>query len=569
MSDSATSAAGTVLAPVASNERIQALDVVRGFALVGIFLMNIEFFNRPLAALGEGLPATATGLNWLAGWLIYNFVQGKFWTMFSLLFGMGFAVMLTRAERAERNFLRPYLRRIAALAAFGTIHHIFIWGGDILFSYAVGATALLIVIYGRWYWILAGLVALIGIGFIPGGDPVFQVAASLALMGAAALFLRNERGLQLPSGGKVPVFSAIMLTIALLVAIVAALAWLGIGPPAQARIPLTIFASVLTLFGVLSAKFHDPISQRKRSLGVGMYLFPFVMMTSFGLAQWLGPKPADVDAAAKPAISASASDSTAAKAPVSKEQADADKKAAAERAEKKAAREKRLKEQAEQIAEERKILTEGSYVSAVKLRAGEFAEHAAGEAGFAIVIVGMFLLGAWFVRSGIMENTAAHLPLFRKLALFGIPIGCGLGLIGSAIATGNSPDLPQGMYQTAMGMTLIGNLPACLGYVGLMVVMLHSRGIFSNVRLLAPAGRMALTNYLTQSLIGTTVFYGYGLGYWGIGRAWQVVFVFTVFALQIAFSHWWLSKFRYGPMEWLWRAITYWQLPAMRRVAVD
>ena len=47
----------------------------------------------------------------------------------------------------------------------------------------------------------------------------------------------------------------------------------------------------------------------------------------------------------------------------------------------------------------------------------------------------------------------------------------------------------------------------------------------------------------------------------------QVVFVFTVIALQIVFSHLWLSKFRYGPMEWLWRAITYWQLPAMRREA--
>jgi uncharacterized protein len=50
-----------------------------------------------------------------------------------------------------------------------------------------------------------------------------------------------------------------------------------------------------------------------------------------------------------------------------------------------------------------------------------------------------------------------------------------------------------------------------------------------------------------------------------MGRAMQVGFVFTVIALQVVFSTWWLSKFRYGPMEWLWRAITYWQLPPMRR----
>src|SRR6187399_494364 len=139
----------TGMRPVASSERIQALDVVRGFALIGIFLMNIEWFNRPIAELGIGLPPSAQGADWLAGYLIYILVQGKFWTMFSLLFGMGFAVMLTRAERAGRSFLVPYLRRIAALAAFGAIHHIFLWAGDILFSYAVAAMCLLL-LWARW-----------------------------------------------------------------------------------------------------------------------------------------------------------------------------------------------------------------------------------------------------------------------------------------------------------------------------------------------------------------------------------------------------------------------------------
>jgi uncharacterized membrane protein YeiB len=75
---------------------------------------------------------------------------------------------------------------------------------------------------------------------------------------------------------------------------------------------------------------------------------------------------------------------------------------------------------------------------------------------------------------------------------------------------------------------------------------------------------MALTNYLTQSVICSLVFFGYGLGQWGMPRAWQVVFVLAVFAVQVAFSHWWLARFRYGPMEWLWRAFTYREIPAMR-----
>ena len=135
--------------PVAANQRIVALDVVRGFALLGIFLMNIEWFNRPFAAFNEGIPRDATGLNWLAAWFVNYFVAGKFWTIFSLLFGMGFAVMLVRAERAGRPVIKVYLRRILALAVFGGLHFIYIWEGDILFSYAVGALGLLIVLYGR------------------------------------------------------------------------------------------------------------------------------------------------------------------------------------------------------------------------------------------------------------------------------------------------------------------------------------------------------------------------------------------------------------------------------------
>ena len=75
---------------------------------------------------------------------------------------------------------------------------------------------------------------------------------------------------------------------------------------------------------------------------------------------------------------------------------------------------------------------------------------------------------------------------------------------------------------------------------------------------------MALTTYLMQSLICTFIFYGYGLGYWGMERAWQLVFVVVVFALQLAFSHWWLARYRFGPAEWFWRAFTYRQTPRMR-----
>ncbi len=137
------------LGPIAANQRIEALDVVRGFALLGIFLMNIEFFNRTFGSFDEGMPRDLTGIDWFASWFIAYFVQGKFWTIFSLLFGMGFAVMMLRAEQAGREFKKVYLRRVLALAVFGAVHFIFLWEGDILFSYAIAALMLMVVLYGR------------------------------------------------------------------------------------------------------------------------------------------------------------------------------------------------------------------------------------------------------------------------------------------------------------------------------------------------------------------------------------------------------------------------------------
>ena len=145
----------------------------------------------------------------------------------------------------------------------------------------------------------------------------------------------------------------------------------------------------------------------------------------------------------------------------------------------------------------------------------QFPEKAANDAGFAVVLVSMFLLGVWFVRSGVMEDSAKHLAFFRKLALYGLPVGIGLGLLTGFIAMSHTPGDRYDGWGIARGLVMLGNLPACLGYVGLVVTMLHSRTALSRIRVLAPPGRMALTNYLMQSLVCMTVFYGFGLGHWG------------------------------------------------------
>jgi len=123
--------------------RIEVLDVLRGFALLGIFLMNIEYFNRPFQEFGQGIPAGSTGLDYTIARLTEVFVTGKFWVLFSMLFGMGFVVMQTQAAKDGRPFEAIYLRRTIALLVFGLLHIVLLWSGDILHSYALVAFVLM------------------------------------------------------------------------------------------------------------------------------------------------------------------------------------------------------------------------------------------------------------------------------------------------------------------------------------------------------------------------------------------------------------------------------------------
>lgn len=482
-----TSVSNTGLTPIANNERIVTLDVIRGFALLGIFLMNIEWFNRPLSDLGAGMPIGVTGIDYWAGWFVHVFVRGKFWTMFSLLFGMGFAVMLTRAEHAGRRFFAPYLRRTLALAVIGAVHFICIWTGDILFSYATGAALLMVVFYSR------PKILLILAGILGGLAGVFAGAEQLG----------HEWAPWKP--------------------------FLGFGVP------------VVILACVAAALRRWPLSGL-RGAGLALYLLPMLAMTIGGAVMTATPPQAREQAAEQ-----------AAKTPEQKK----------ELAEEKQKKQERRKEQAQDIADETRLMSRGTYAEATAWRAEQFVKHQGQTIGFAVVVLGMFLLGAWFIRSGVMTNPAAHLDLFRKLAWYGIPLGLGLSLVSASITVSHVRDQNDGPYQLAMGLAMLGNLPACLGYLSAVVLMFHGR--FRNwVAPLAPAGRMALTNYLGTSVICTLVFYGYGLGYWGLGRAWQIPFVFVVFGVQVLLSRWWLARFRYGPMEWLWRSVTYLQFPRIR-----
>jgi uncharacterized protein len=360
-----------------------------------------------------------------------------------------------------------------------------------------------------------------------------------------------------------------------LLVVAAAVFWLLPDGPVEPRLPLTVFGPLILVAGWLSWKYYEPAELRRLRLAVSVYLFFGMAIIGSGLVQRFGPDPdAAPPAAAQQPPSGNARIEAAVLAralpqadkKVEEKPQPVPEKTREERAaERKAEREKRLAESKAEKEKEVRLFTSGSYWETVKWSVGRFPEKVAGDFGFAIVLVAMFLLGTWFVQSGVMENTGAHLPFFRTLVMYGLPVGIGIGLLGSLIAMSHTPGDRHDGWGIAFGLSLAGNLPACLGYVGMVVLMLHSQTMFSRVRVLGPLGRMALTNYLTQSLISATFFYGYAMGNWGMPRAQQVLFVLVVYSAQIAFSHWWLSRFQYGPMEWLWRGFTYWQVPQFRR----
>ena len=124
-------------------ERLQVLDVLRGCALLGILLIN----SMSILAVKGSTPAFTVQIPFLDRLLqdlILFFVESKFFTLFSLLFGIGFAIQIQSAERQGSAFLPRILRRMFCLFLFGTLHVVFLWDGDILVIYAVTGTLLIL-----------------------------------------------------------------------------------------------------------------------------------------------------------------------------------------------------------------------------------------------------------------------------------------------------------------------------------------------------------------------------------------------------------------------------------------
>lgn len=189
--------------------------------------------------------------------------------------------------------------------------------------------------------------------------------------------------------------------------------------------------------------------------------------------------------------------------------------------------------------------------------------------GWMVYACGRFMLGAWVGRQGWLTQASRYLPGFRRILMLTLPVGLLLDGLSRLVLWDVTSDGVSDIqhWHLLHRMLHIAGVPLlATGYLCAIVVGLHTT---LGHRLLMPfayAGRMALTNYVMQSFVYGFVVFGIGPGLalaGKIGSSAAVAIVVIGYASQIALSRWWLSRFRFGPLEWAWRAVTYRSWPPM------
>jgi uncharacterized protein len=424
-------------APISSAERIVALDVVRGAAVLGILLMNIVGFGLHAAAYGDPTVAGgATGINFWIYAVNSVLVDGKMRGIFSLVFGAGVIVLTSRlaGRSSGPDAADIHYRRMYWLMLGGVLHAYFLWWGEILYPYA--------------------------------------------LLG---LFLYPMRRLS----------------------------------PRGLLITATVFAVLLTL-------------------AVTGYGFKVVSMRDEGLK-------AEAAAAAGQTLT--------------EEQEDARRGWRQQM--------KRVKPDAAELKRVNDAFG-GSFVSALSERAKLVAQMHFTAYYFPGLwdMLCMMLFGMAFVKTGVLSAERSY-SFYVKMAVIGYAAGLPLHIwmVWRQVQVGFDP--VQG------GFIGIGYEPAriavCFAHIAVVMMIVKAGALRWITAPLAAVGQMALTNYLLQSIICSTVFYGYGFGLFGVLERYQLYYVVLgCWMVNLGLSVWWLRRFRFGPAEWCWRSLTYWQRQPMR-----
>ena len=396
--------------PVLQNERSDILDILRGFALLGVMLDNLFGFTGWGALSQSQQEAILTWpIDRIIGALEQIFINGKFYSLFSLLFGIGFSIILIRNEQKKINPLKIFYRRLFILLVIGAGHLFLLWEGDILCLYAL-------------------------IGF---SLPLFRKLSDKALIILAAILILSPLLFDLSSvlfhykNGEF-------------------LEKMGNAIDIKNGLPLTDYGDYLTKNG---AGWHE-----WRNWQESGYLYRY----SYILDSNRIPK-----------------------------------------------------------------------------------------------VFGMFLIGFCVGRKMMYTQLENYISLLKKLRLWGFVIGVPSAFVCFYFEffKKHIPN-PIGLAHTLFYATSV--VPLCLAYTSVICLQWVKTKGNSKMKIFAPMGRMALTNYLMQTVIGITIYYGVGFGFGGnIGPALFVSIGLVMYSIQVLYSNLWFKYFNYGPMEWIWRMLTY------------
>jgi len=394
------------ISPISSRERIEILDVLRGVAVGGILIGNMQWFSG-YGMMPPMLAANAPFADYLTHFLVHFFVEGKFYSIFSFLFGFGFALQIARAEERGDTKATIFKRRLFWLLVIGLLHAYLLWAGDILSIYA--------------------------------------------LMGFVLLLFRKKPTRSLLK------WAGILIIVPIVTYLVLFILFISFAPPdtAQSVQNMQIDQWEREIRNIPQSGYFEILTGFNRQYIVGRYLGLIFQMRL--------PK-----------------------------------------------------------------------------------------------ILAMFLIGFYAYRKGIFQDLDANRELIKRVLLWGLMIGLICNTV-MALAARSEADMPP----SAMGMVGVVayafGVPAmALFFTALIATMWRKDAWQKILRILAPVGRMALTNYLMQTVICVLIFYGYGLGQYGKVRALSATLLaFAIFLFQILFSTLWLKYFIYGPMEWVWRQLAY------------
>lgn len=191
--------------------------------------------------------------------------------------------------------------------------------------------------------------------------------------------------------------------------------------------------------------------------------------------------------------------------------------------------------------------------------------------GLPFYVLGRLLIGAALGKSRVLWEPQAHRRFWTRMVAILLPLG--IVLTAFVMLRDNGFFGPiQGWWRTETARVLVriarsgASVALGLAYIAIFVLFFERRAWRRWLKRLAPVGQMALTNYIMQTIVAIALFYGVGLG---IGPRFGLIGVLlatlVIFAAQIMISRWWLSRFYFGPLEWLWRSLTYGIAQPLRR----